>query len=102
MKETMHYEAAEELEHGQSTIPQMAVRISDLEIAMAEFLELSSPRPEAVQSSPSASTRKSARKSKIGENEQRLFRWRIRADRDERNEDIYKAQKRKRRFWGSG
>lgn len=53
-KETMHHEAGEDLEHGQSTIPKTAVSISDLETAMAEFLGVRSPRPHAVQSSPSA------------------------------------------------
>lgn len=60
-KETMHHEAGEDLEHGQSTIPKTAVSISDLETAMAEFLGVRSPRP---QSSPSASTRNSTRKPK--------------------------------------
>lgn len=63
-KETVHHKAGEELEHGQSTIPQTSVSISDLETAMAELLGVSSPRPQAVQSSPSASTRNSTRKSK--------------------------------------
>lgn len=62
-KETMHHKASEELEHGQSMIPQTAVSISDLETAMAEFLGVSSPRPQTVQSSPSASTRASTRNS---------------------------------------
>lgn len=63
-KETMHHEAGEDLEHGQSTIPKTAVSISDLETAMAEFLGVRSPRPQAVQSSPSASSRNSTRKPK--------------------------------------
>lgn len=50
-KATVQHQAGEELEHGHSTIPQTAVSISDLEIAMAEFLGMSSPRPQAVQSS---------------------------------------------------
>lgn len=61
-KETVHHKAGEELEHGQSTIPRTSVSIQDLETAMAEFLGVSSPRPQAIQSSPSASTRKSTRK----------------------------------------
>lgn len=63
-KDTAHHKAGDKLEHGQSTIPQTAVSISDLETAMAEFLWVSFPRPEAVQSSPSGSTRKATRKPK--------------------------------------
>lgn len=59
------YKETEELVHGQSTIPQTEVSISDLEKAMAEFLGVScSPRPQAVQSSPSALTKNSTRKPK--------------------------------------
>lgn len=63
-KETVHHKAGEELEHGQSTIPHTSVSISDLETAMAEFLGVSSPRLQAVQSSPFASTRNSTMKPK--------------------------------------
>lgn len=59
------YKETEKLVHGQSTISQTAVSISDLEKAMVEFLGVScSPRPQAVQSSPSAPTKHSTRKPK--------------------------------------
>lgn len=66
-RETVSDNASEELEHGESMIPQTIVSMSDLEDAMAEFL--SSPtRPKAVHNnkaaSPSASTKKPTRKSK--------------------------------------